>query len=106
MKKRNSLVSLEYANVEKLPFGDKSFDTVICAHTLEHVQNIYQAICELRRVTSKRLIIVVPKQRPYKYTFDLHLHFFPYKSDFLTLMGKKESICRIVGGDIFYVEDI
>lgn len=106
MKKRNSMVSLEYANVEKLPFGDKSFDTVICAHTLEHVQNIYQAICELRRVTSKRLIIVVPKQRPYKYTFDLHLHFFPYKSDFLTLMGKKESTCRIVGGDIFYVEDV
>jgi ubiquinone/menaquinone biosynthesis C-methylase UbiE len=89
-----------------LPFGDASFDTVICTHTLEHVRNIHQAVSELRRVTGRRLIIVVPKQRPYRYTFDLHLHFFPYKSNFLTLMGNQASVCQEIGGDIFYVEDV
>jgi ubiquinone/menaquinone biosynthesis C-methylase UbiE len=106
IKKKYGMIRFKHANAEKLPFRDKSFDTVICAHTLEHVQNINQAIRELRRVSSKRLIIVVPRQRPYKYTFDLHLHFFPYESNFLTLMGKNENTCKIIGGDIFYVEDL
>lgn len=60
----------------KLPFQDKCFDTVMCAHTLEHVLDIKAAVAELRRVARKRLIIVVPRQRPYKYTFDLHVHLF------------------------------
>jgi ubiquinone/menaquinone biosynthesis C-methylase UbiE len=100
------MIRFKHANVEDLPFRDKAFDTVICAHTLEHVQNIHQAIRELRRVSGKRLILVVPRQRPYKFTFDLHLHFFPYKSVFLTLMGKQVNTCKIIDGDIFYMEDV
>ncbi len=93
-------------NVEKLPFTDKQFDTVICAHTLEHVQHLEIAISELRRVTARRLIIVLPKQRPYRYTFDLHLHFFPYAEDVFKLMGEKTTqSCLNVGGDWFYWED-
>lgn len=97
------------ANVEKLPFADKSFDTVICTHTLEHVQNIFRAVSELKRVTNKRLIIVVPKQRPYRYTFDLHLHFFPYAFSLMAIMnnGKPHNgYCQEVGGDWFYCEDL
>jgi ubiquinone/menaquinone biosynthesis C-methylase UbiE len=70
-------LQLRAGNIEAIDFPDKYFDTVICAHTLEHVQNIDIAINELRRVCRKKLIIVVPRQREYKYTFDLHLHFFP-----------------------------
>lgn len=93
-------------DVECLPFEDKKFDTVICTHTLEHVQNLTQSIAELRRVCKKRLIAVVPKQRPYKYTFDLHVHFFPYINSFLQAINAKEkNICKTVGGDIFYIED-
>lgn len=92
-------------NVESLPFADKEFDTVICTHTLEHVRNMYAAIHELRRV-GKKLIIVVPRQRPYKYTFDLHLNFFPYNHSLLSVMGKVEGevTCEDVDGDIFYME--
>lgn len=92
-------------NVESLPFDDSEFDTVICTHTLEHVRNIHLAISELRRV-SKRLIIVVPRQRPYKFTFDLHLNFFPYNYSLLSVMGKikGESLCEDADGDIFYME--
>lgn len=93
-------------NVETLPFPNKAFDTVICTHTLEHVRNIHMAVAELRRV-GKKLIIVVPKQRPYKYTFDLHLNFFPYTYSLLSVMGRiaDEVVCEDVDSDIFYMEN-
>jgi ubiquinone/menaquinone biosynthesis C-methylase UbiE len=104
--KRFPKIHFKAGNIEKLPFKDSSFDTVICTHTLEHVQNLFVAISELRRVTRKRLIIVVPKQRPYKYTFDPHLHFFPYIHSLLVIMGShKNNICNEIGGDLFYIED-
>ncbi len=102
-------IRFKKANVEKLPFKNKSFDTVVCTHTLEHVQNIHLAISELRRVKKKRLIIVVPKQRPYRYTFDfLHLHFFPYIFSLMAIMKDKKVkkwYCKEIDGDLFYKED-
>ncbi len=93
------------ANIEQLPFADNSFDTVVCTHTLEHIINIQQAIAELRRITKKRLIVVVPLQREYKYTFDLHVHFFPYLHTFKSLMRNEKAHCRLINNDIFYIED-
>jgi SAM-dependent methyltransferase len=97
------------ADVTALPFANNAFDTVICTHVLEHVIDFKQAVNELRRVAKKRLIIVVPKQRPYRYTFDLHLRFFPYIHSFLLEMyplQKGSFSCSIVGGDIYYMESI
>lgn len=93
-------------NIGRLPFNDKQFDTVVCTHTLEHVQNIVEALRELRRVARRRVIIVVPKQRPYEYTFDLHLHFFPYDHSLVAMMGSKSTyVCEEISGDLFYIED-
>lgn len=96
------------APLTELPFEDDGFDTVICSHTLEHVKNITKAISELRRVAKKNLIIVVPKQRPYRYTFDLHVHFFPYLHDFLNLVSTSDKfpqqIAEEIDGDIYYQE--
>ncbi len=89
--------------IENIPFPDNHFDTVISTHTLEHVVNIHEAINELRRVTKNKLIIVVPKQRNYKFTFDLHLHFFPYKHSVLSLMNNKGS-CVCLQNDWVYYE--
>jgi ubiquinone/menaquinone biosynthesis C-methylase UbiE len=83
-------ISIQISNIEKLPFEDKSFDTVICSHTLEHVINIRQTISELKRVAKKKLIITIPRQKYYKYTFDLHIHFFPQISYFLNLLDMSE----------------
>lgn len=96
------------ANVEALPFPDQSFDTVVCTHTLEHVRDLVRALSELRRVTKRKLIIVVPKQRPYRYTFDLHLHFFPYASLLLRAFGKPSGtpFLREIGGDWIYTETL
>lgn len=106
LRKRYPRLKFVEARIEKLPFRDNKFDTVVCTHTLEHIQDLAQGISELRRVAKKRLIIVVPKQRPYKYTFDLHLHFFPYEHSLLTVMGPgRNNSCRTVGGDLFYIED-
>jgi len=99
-------ITFKNGNVEHLPFDDNKFDTVVCAHTLEHVQNLTRSIAELRRVCKKRLIIVVPKQRPYRYTFDLHIHFFPYINSFLLAIGSREKkLCKVIGDDIFYIEE-
>lgn len=100
-------VHFAVGTVERLPFPDGGFDTVVCAHTLEHVRDIMSAVRELRRVAKKRLILVVPKQRPYRFTFDLHLHFFPYEWSLLAMLHTRGRVssCQEIGGDLFYVED-
>jgi len=105
LKEKFPSVQFYEHNVEMLPFADKTFDTVICTHTLEHVRNLHLTIKELRRV-GKKLIIIVPKQRPYRYTFDLHLNFFPYRYSLLSVMGKvkDEVVCEDIDSDIFYME--
>ena len=107
-RQRYPEVAFLVASLEALPHPDKAFDTVICAHTLEHIQSLQPAIAELRRVAAKRLIVVVPKQRNYLYTFDLHLHFFPYPHDLLKLMGSENTnvSCIQLEGDLLYVEDL
>ena len=62
-------------NIKNLKFKDSFFDTVICCHTIEHIPDINSAVNELKRIAKKEIIIVVPKQRFYFYTLDLHLHF-------------------------------
>lgn len=95
----------EIASVTSLPFPDRSFDTVICTHTLEHVRDIQLALRELRRVCRQRLIIVVPRQREYRYTFDLHIHFFPYAYRLRELVGLRAEITH-AGGDLVAIEDV
>ncbi len=91
-------------DITQLPFADQQFDTVVCAHTLEHVKDIQLALAELRRVCKQRLIIVLPCQREYRYTFDLHLHFFPYEYKVRQLLGSKAQI-QVAGGDFVIIED-
>ena len=67
----------------QLPFPDRHFDTVICTHVLEHILDIRAAIHELRRICARRLIVVVPLEREYRFTFNPHVHFFPYPHSFL-----------------------
>jgi ubiquinone/menaquinone biosynthesis C-methylase UbiE len=99
-------ITLLQGDVENIPLKDKSIDTVICTHTIEHVQDPIHAIAELRRVTRKKLIVVVPRQRPSKYTFDLHLNFFPYTFSLQKLMKNKDAECMIIDNDIYYCETI
>lgn len=92
----------------RLPFADKSFDTVVCTHTLEHVLDLEGALADLRRLARRRLILVVPRERESRYPFNLHVHFFPYAHSFLNRIGAPEGrfACEILQGDIYYREDV
>jgi ubiquinone/menaquinone biosynthesis C-methylase UbiE len=105
VKQITPMIQYIESSIEVLPVGDYAFDTVICTHTLEHVRDLSGAVAELRRV-ARRMILIVPRQRPYRYTFDLHLNFFPYPHSLLFALGKTpaEVTCEDVGGDLFYLE--
>ncbi|HKY94687.1 MAG TPA: class I SAM-dependent methyltransferase [Kiloniellales bacterium] len=96
------------AAIEALPFPDRSFDTVLCTHTIEHILDHRRAIAELRRIARRRLIIVVPREREYLYTFNPHFHFFPYVHSFLRAMHPvpAQHLCIDIGRDIYYREDL
>lgn len=104
---KNSRVSFIEADLLDLPFADKQFDTVICTHALEHIRNYRQAISELYRVTSKRLIIVIPCQREYRYSPDLHVNFVPYLYRFKEFIGIKDN-CQYskLGRDFICIIDV
>jgi ubiquinone/menaquinone biosynthesis C-methylase UbiE len=97
---------LVLGNIERLPFPDGAFDTVVSTHTLEHVQHLPATLAELRRVARTRLVVVVPRQRPYRVTFNPHIHFFPYDFSLLAFTGTdRPHRLDLVGGDWLYVED-
>jgi len=89
------------AGLPELPFADRAFDTVVCAHTLEHVPDLYVAARELCRVAD-RVLVVVPRQRYYRYTVDYHLHFFPSAAPLEHLLAGH---ARSIDGDWYVVAD-
>jgi ubiquinone/menaquinone biosynthesis C-methylase UbiE len=104
---RHPQLNFREADIENLPFADREFDTVICTHVLEHVLHIDRTIKELRRVTSRRLLVVVPLEREYRFTFNPHVHFFPYPHSFLRhiLPVPENARCEVIGRDLLYIED-
>jgi len=83
-------------DIEAIPFGDKTFDAVICRQTLEHVDDPARACAELVRVAKSGYITAPDEdsmredirlgQRLYHkwllrmwphVTYGNHLHFFP-----------------------------
>jgi len=92
----------------RLPFADKSFDTVVCTHVLEHLPDLDGALADLRRIARQRLILVVPREREAKYPLNLHVHFFPYRHSFLNRIAAPEGRfdCEVLQGDIYYREDM
>jgi ubiquinone/menaquinone biosynthesis C-methylase UbiE len=90
-------------DIENLPFKDNEFDIVICNHTLEHIINVQKAVDEIKRIAKSKIIITVPCQKYYRYTFDLHVHFFPQDSYLKNLMGIDNNECYKLGGDWSYI---
>ena len=94
------------ARIEALPFVDGEFDTVVCTHVIEHLLDYRRAITELRRIAREKLIIVVPREREYYYTFNPHFNFFPYRHSFLRAAHPVPPVyaCEDIGRDIYYEE--
>lgn len=86
-------------NITDMPFQDHSFDMVVCTHLLEHLRNPNDALKELIRVTKRRLIIVVPCQREYRYTIDFHVNFYRYMYSFKRFIGIENAKYLKLKGD-------
>jgi ubiquinone/menaquinone biosynthesis C-methylase UbiE len=99
--RRRAHCAVALAGLPDLPFRDDAFDTVVCSHTLEHIPDLWAAAAELRRV-ARRVIVVVPCQRYYRYTVDYHLHFFPSAGPLERLLGGRATL---IDGDWFVVAD-
>jgi len=56
---------LAFADIQSLPFHDKTFDIVVCTEVLEHLseQVLLQGIAELQRVSRKYILASVPYQQ-------------------------------------------
>lgn len=64
------------ADITELPFEDKSFDYVYCAHVLEHIEDIEKALKEIQRIGKKGFIEVPTKMSDtiFNYTRLKHFH--------------------------------
>lgn len=106
-RKLGRLVDAQTFDGYKIPYPDNSFDLIILAHVLEHVEHERILIRELKRV-AKYIVIEVP--RDYRYGVDRKIkHFLDYghinmytptalrfllKSEGLTLLADKTSMIK------------
>lgn len=56
----NPDIQLNLETVERLPFDDDQFDTVICIEVLEHLVNLHHLFDELVRVSNRYIIVSLP----------------------------------------------
>ena len=92
----------------RLPFGDGSFDLVVCTETLEHVRDVQLLLSEVRRVLEPRgrLAITTPRHRRLMAVPDPlspHLRFFTKASlrALLEQLGFDVIALRRRGGGLF-----
>ena len=96
---RDMPIKIHEADIINLPFPDHSFDMVICTHNLEHIREPQKALGELIRVAKRRLIIVVPREREYRYSANFHVNFFPYMYSFKRFIGIENATYLNLKGD-------
>lgn len=65
------LATFRTGNLYKLPFSDKSFDLVMCSEVLEHLEDTDRAVCELKRVARRHVLITVPREPYFKWLNDV-----------------------------------
>lgn len=70
-------------DIYNLPFKDQQFDTVLCSHTIEHVEHPEKFFRELKRIGKKVSIVIPPL-----WDITAALNIFEHKFIFLSL--KKE----------------
>ena len=113
--------SLMRGSMEKLPFNDESFDIVFCSHTLEHSENIIQALKEMKRVlrSSGTLFIATPYHCHYQ-IFECdkthllvptkeqmtrlfqYLGIVPFKIEYVNVEGQEERFANLISiGRVF-----
>lgn len=55
-------IPLFRASAYNLPFRNRSFDLIVACEVLEHLENPYEALKEIQRVTRKYFLVSVPQE--------------------------------------------
>ena len=91
---RNSKESIDGLNIvqgfsEELPYDNESFDVVYCSHVLEHVNDEYKSLLEMKRVLKPNgvLIIGMPTSNMARINFYTELLFTTHQRIFNVLFG-------------------
>lgn len=61
-RKINPDIKIRKGSIYNLPYKDNSFDLVICTEVLEHLEDPFQGLIELVRVSKKNIIVSVPNE--------------------------------------------
>ena len=115
--RENHKIEIIKGDIKKtlLKSDENSHDFVTCTHVIEHLEEAKIVIKNLRRITSKVLIIICPLEKPYKWGLNYHINFFSNKKTFLNFIHKEfyekkiplpSYDVHIRLGDIMYVEYI
>jgi ubiquinone/menaquinone biosynthesis C-methylase UbiE len=59
---RPTSIEFRTGSVYALPYPDRAFDLVVCCEVLEHLEEPARALAELRRVTSRYLLVSTPRE--------------------------------------------
>lgn len=81
----------QVSNIYNLPFENAQFETVLCSHTIEHVDDPRRFYTELQRV-GKQVTLVVPPL----YDLAAVLNILEHKWIFLTFKKKHHSLPRFI----------
>lgn len=82
----------------------QKFDTVLCLHVLEHIENHIQTV-ELIKKIAKRVILIVPNEYKHPYPTAYHLHFFNSTNPVVNLFKERDNKLELIDGDYFLVSD-
>jgi ubiquinone/menaquinone biosynthesis C-methylase UbiE len=62
LSKVEGSVLFNVGDLREMPYGDDSFDLVMCLEVLEHLPDPHKGLRELRRVTSAHCLVSVPHE--------------------------------------------
>jgi SAM-dependent methyltransferase len=96
--------ALARADLLNLPFGDHSFDLVVCSEVLEHIREDRRAAAELSRVLKpgKNLVVSVPRFFPERICWSLSKAYCSTSGGHVRIYREAE-LCRLLAGHGFTV---
>jgi ubiquinone/menaquinone biosynthesis C-methylase UbiE len=100
------LIDLHVASVYELPFGDASFDLVVCCEVLEHLHDPERGLAEVARVARRAAVISTPREPLWRI---LNVARGRYLRDFGNTPGHvqhfgRDGLKRLVGGRLRIVD--
>jgi SAM-dependent methyltransferase len=96
-------IAFRQADIMDLDLAPASADVVTCCHVLEHILDYRTTMKKIVAAARRKVILVVPLQRPYFYTLDEHVNFFLFPEQFAWEVGLAECRWERIDGDLFYI---